>query len=161
MGDTIWWWNVSLRPKPLKSLPSRLQEERIITHHRQSRKYDRYTNASCSLRRLRMNCFMDLNAKNLNYDLKQSNLHTPLLYSWIHLKDWCMKNCCWKLLVSLCGAKRKKPTRDITECVLHGAGHCCHGDSVTHGSLIWIYRGALFCVCDLCMYVHKHVHKCT
>lgn len=26
--------------------------------------------------------------------------------------------------------------REMTECVLHGVGHCCHSDSVTHGSLI-------------------------
>ena len=38
----------------------------------------------------------------------------------------------------------------MTECVLHRAGHCCHGDSVTCGSLIWVYSAALFCVRLVC-----------
>lgn len=65
----------------------------------------------------------------------------------------------------------------MTECVLHGAGHCCHGDSVTHGGWIWIYNSALFCVfmclcvCVICacismfenvpVYVNSFIYGCV
>lgn len=64
--------------------------------------------------------------------------------------------------------------KDMTECVLHGACHCCHGDSVTHSKWIWIYSSALFyvfyvwgkvcvSVCVIgykCVYVQTRVHFC-
>lgn len=46
----------------------------------------------------------------------------------------------WKLFISECGAMGRDGWGgpDMTDCAVCGAGHCCHGDSVTHSSLIWI-----------------------
>lgn len=47
---------------------------------------------------------------------------------------------------------------DMTDCAVCGPSHCCHGDSVTHSSLIWILElCSVWCV----TYVRERVQKCT
>lgn len=107
----------------------------------------------CSREQGRCNAiFKDLKDKNLPSDLKDSHLQCFAEWSTWEIsagitaaERWfgaCARWC-------VCGVQTENNTRDMTKCVLHGAGHCCHGDSVTQSSLIQV-------PCFVCVCVYKH-----
>lgn len=121
-----------------------------------------------SLGRRKMKCFfMDVNDKNLNYDLKQSNLHTPVLYSLIHLRDRCRKYCSWKLVMSACGARRKKKKekhqRYNRMCSAWSRPLLPRWQCDSWQFDLDLERCPVLCVnvWFVCVYVHEHVLKCT
>lgn len=91
-----------------------------------------------SLRRWKMTCFLCRWMIKIWTITSSSQTYTPQCFT--HGSTWeiIAGNIVAESWLCLCVAQRGKNTSDITECVLHRAGHCCHGDSVTHGSLIWI-----------------------
>lgn len=143
-GDTIWWWKVCVQLRALrKSCCHIYRTESRITQCEGSSNCDRYMHAGSQFKSKKR-------GKNVWISMIKCEL-------WPLESKTCTSQCLihgstqrisagiivaesWSCLC-LCvahGKKKKKNTRDITQCVLHGAGHCCHGDSVTHGSLIWI-----------------------
>lgn len=148
--STAQWWETpsggemyQCRSKPSKTSCHIHRTESIITNCSQGRSNNRSATRMqfSSLRWRKMKCLLWMWMMTI-WTLTPSS-QTYTLQCVIHWSTWEISagitvTESWLRLCVAHRRKKQKNTSDMTECVLHGAGHCCHGDSVTHGSLIWI-----------------------